>query len=218
MKRTYCLLLTAVLALSILAVLPAFAQTYTVNGADDVTWRGTTRYNNTNVFGLFTRNDGNSDRAYVEFALPNVPAGFELVNANLLLYNYWGTPHGKTVNQNVRVRGTTMNFSETGNAPSGTSHESWTIAVNSFHVDSTPRLYTLDITSFFNQYKGNTVTMSIRALSGTGDGPIFTDKEGTNGSGSARPRVQYTIAPIPEPTSMLALALGLGALVARRRK
>lgn len=218
MKRTYCLLLAIALALAILAVLPAFAETYTINGADDVTWRGSTAYNNTSVFGLFTKGDGTSDRAYVEFALPNVPVGYELVGANLLLYNYWGTPQGKTVSCDVRIRGTEMNFSETGGAPSGTAHEDWTIAVNSFHVDSTPKLYTLDITSFFDQYKGKTVTMSIRALATTGDGPIFTDKEGTNGSGSERPRVQYTINPIPEPTSMLALALGLGALVARRRK
>jgi hypothetical protein len=202
----------------------ASAQTFTINGDDDASWRGNTRYNSSGTyFGLFTKGGGTSDRAYVEFSLPTVPIGYELVSADLLLYNYWGTPQGKTVNYDIRIRGTEMDFDENNNtAPSGTAHENWDIAVNSFHVDSTPRLYTLDITSFFDQYQGKTVTFSIRALSGSGDGPFFVDKEGTNGQSTAnRPRIKYTIAeipPVPEPTSMLALALGFGALVARRRK
>lgn len=184
---------------------------------DDVTYRGGTRYNNTSVYGLFTKGDGSNDRAYVEFPLDTMPA----TSATLKLYNYWGTPQGKTVVATVRIRGISENetgyvaWTDTaGPAPSGTAHESWTIVADTFAVDSTPKWYTFDITSFYNANLGEKVTMSIRCVTNqTGtDGPIFDDKENRGGSGNP-PQIEW----VPEPASMALLALGSLLLVRRRR-
>ena len=176
---------------------------------DDANWRGTTRYNNytngtTTWFGLFTKGNGTSDRAYAEFLADTTTA----TSASLKLWNFWGAPQGKTVNFNVRIRGIGedeagyVQWTDTaGPAPSGTAHESWTLVG-----------YTFDITSLYNANLGKRITFSIRAISGTGDGPIFEDKENTGGSGNA-PQIVW----VPEPASLLMLLGASGLLFARRR-
>lgn len=184
---------------------------------DDVTYRSSNRYNNTNVFGLFTKGGGTTDRAYVEFLLDATP----VTSATLKLYNYWGAPQGKTVNCDVRIRAISENeagyvqWTDTaGPAPSGTSHESWTIVADLFNVNSTPAWYNFDITSLYNANLGKRVTFSIRAVTtyGTADGPIFEDKENTGLSGNP-PQIDW----VPEPAGLMLLGVG-SLLLARRRR
>lgn len=66
---------------------------------DDVTYRGSSRYNNTSVYGLFTKGNGTSDRAYVEF----VAGGETATSASLKLYNYWSNASAP-INFDVRIR------------------------------------------------------------------------------------------------------------------
>lgn len=181
---------------------------------DDVTYRNATRYNGASGLGLFTKGNGTSDRGYVEFVADTTAA----TSATLKLYNFWGTPQGKTVNFDIRVRGIGENeagyvqWTDTaGPAPSGTSHESWTL-VGDFHVDSTPAWYTLDITSLYNANLGQRMTFSIRAVTGTGDGPIFEDKENTGTTGNA-PHIEW----VPEPASLLLFSFALPLLKRRAR-
>lgn len=185
---------------------------------DDVSYRGGTRYNHTSVFGMFTKGNGASDRGYVEF-----PLGSESVSSAVLkLYNYWGTPQGKTVNATVRIRGISEDetgyvaWSDTaGPAPSGTAHEEWTILADSFAVDSTPQWYTFDITSFYNANLGQKMTISIRCLTNpNGDGPIFEDKENTGLTGNA-PQIEWQA--VPEPACLALFAAGALMMVRRRR-
>ncbi len=195
-------------------VLASSGWASTILPTDDVTYRGSSRYNNTSVYGLFTKGDGNSDRAYLQFSADTTSA----TSATLNLYNYWGTPQGKTVNFDIRVRGIGENeagyvsWTELATpAPSGTSHESWAIQ-GDWHVDSTPAWYAVDVTALYNANLGNKLTFSVRALSGTGDGPIFEDKEGRGGTANA-PYIEW----VPEPASLALLALG-SLLVVRRRR
>ncbi len=184
---------------------------------DDATWRGTSRYNATSVFGLFTKGDGTSDRAYLEFPLDTTTA----TSATLKLYNYW-TSSQHPVDVNVRIRGISDSEAgyqawteEAGPAPSGQAHESWTIVVNSFHVGNTAQWYTFDITSFYNANLGDKVTLSVRSLQECtpgADGPIFEDKEGTGGTAYA-PCIEW----VPEPASLLLMA-GAGVFLVRRRR
>ncbi|HOA74596.1 MAG TPA: DNRLRE domain-containing protein [Phycisphaerae bacterium] len=200
---------------SVVAACTSMSVAATILPEDDVTYRGATRYNNTNVFGMFTKGDGAADRGYIEFALGSEAAS----SAVLKLYNYWGAPHGKTVNATVRLRAISedepgyVTWTDTaGPAPSGTAHEDWTILVDSFAVDSTPQWYTFDITSFYNANLGEKVTISIRCLTNpAGDGPIFEDKENTGGTGMA-PHIEW----VPEPASLALLVMG-SLMLARRR-
>ena len=57
----------------------------TILPEDDVTYRGTAIKT---TMSLFTKGNGTSDRAYVEFPLGSESA----TSAVLKLYNYWGHP------------------------------------------------------------------------------------------------------------------------------
>jgi len=81
--------------------------------------------------------------------------------------------------------------------------------------DSDIGWFSKDITSFYNNNLGKTVTISISSLTQTNyAGPVFEDREGTAGS-TNYPYIDFT--EVPEPCSLLALAAGFVGMVLRRR-
>lgn len=187
--------------------LPASALTITAN--DDVTTRGTsgTNYNNTSVFGLLVK--GTVDFGWIEFTFGDV----EAMDASLELYNYWAD----TGALDVRVRAAAFEFDETlltgANKPDTTA---WQIVVDPFAVTDAGN-FSLDVTGFYNAHLGDIVTFKLEGLAGgSGDGPIFVDREGTNGQDPALgPRLD--VAPIPEPSCLLLMSFGAALLAMQRR-
>ena len=188
--------------------LPAGADLLAPN--DDVTTRAgrSSNYNSSGVLGLLVK--GTGDFGWIEFTLGSVAAQ----QANLLLQNYWDA----TGAIDVRLRGNEFDFSETAlNDTNKPDTSAWPILIDSFAVtDAGP--FSLDVTSFYNANLGRTVSFKLEGLAGgTGDGPIFVDREGTNGQDPALgPRLQLAL--IPEPHGLLLLGIGLlGLRLVRRR-
>ena len=175
-KLSFYACATAVVALS----LPVFGLTIT--SENDVTFLGAGRYNNADPMGLFAK--GGSYRAYIAFDLGYTPA----TSAILHLYNGWSKPSA-AVNRDVQITGAPGGFNEdTVTETQITAIEAGgvlTTPQSLFHVDNSPQWYTLDITEFYNNHLGQTVTLAIRVVAGNGDGPIFVDHEGTTPPGSA---------------------------------
>ncbi len=158
------------------AVLPVTsAQNLVPN--DDVTVRpGRGNLNASSPLGLLVKADGSA--SFVEFTFGAAPA----VVATLRLYNFWSNA-GVPVNYNVRIRGGVFAFDEQVLTHATQPDDSaWTIVASSFHVGNEPATYEFDITGFHNDHLGETVTFSLRSVSGSGDGPIFEDREGTGGT------------------------------------
>jgi hypothetical protein len=156
------------------------AQTRIPN--DDVTTRGSiaTNYDEADLgggvyFGLLAK--GSVDFGWLEFTFGAAPTD----SATLNLYNYW-TNASSPVDWDIVVRGEAFNFDEaalTGaNKPNASG---WSHAAGPFHVDNTQQTYGIDITAFYNAHLNETMTLRLEATSGSGDGPIFVDREGTGG-------------------------------------
>lgn len=111
---------------------------------------------------------------YIEFTLGST----EAAEAILSLYNYWTY---QDPNQDVEIRGGVWAFDETLLTWEGVPETgSWPVVAGPFNVSGPARWYTLDITDFYNAYLGETVSFHLYATSGTGDGPVFVDREGTD--------------------------------------
>ncbi len=180
----------------------AGAATHSPN--DDVTTRSNaTNYDEYDLgggayAGLLVKLGGS--HSWLEFTLGDNTAG----SAVLHVYNYWTQ---NDVNYEVRLKGAQYGFNETtltgSNAPDTSA---WTTVINSFHVDAAAKWYTLDVTGFYNAHLGQTVTFKLEAVSGSGDGPIFADREGTGGH-TQYPYLEFTagnLAPeigevVPDP-------------------
>ncbi len=176
---------------------------------DDVTTRSNaTNYDEYDLgggayAGLLVKTGGS--HSWLEVTLGSSAAG----NAALCLYNYWTQ---NDVNYEVRLKGAQCGFNETtltgSNAPDTSV---WTTVINSFHVDAVAKWYTLDVTDFYNAHLGQTVTFKVEAVSGSGDGPIFADGEGTGGH-TQYPYLEFTagnVAPMigevaPDPDTAYA--------------
>jgi len=202
---------SAVLLMIAFAVgmVPGLGHAEQISPNDDVTTRAnSTNYDEYNFgggayAGLLVKTGGSD--SWVEVTL----GATEADTATLYVYNYW-TQNG--VNYDVRLRGAQYGFNETtltGNNAPDTS--GWSVVVSSFHVDTTAKWHALDVTSFYNAHLGQTVTFKLEAVSGSGDGPIFVDREGTGGY-SQHPYVEWTEAgdsPViqevsPDPDSVAA--------------
>jgi hypothetical protein len=158
------------------AVLPlASAQTVVPN--DDVTVRpGRGNLDASSPLGLLVKADGSA--SLVEFTFGAVPA----VTATLRVYNFWSNA-GSPVNYNVRIRGGVYAFDEQVLTHATQPDDSaWAVIADSFHVGNEPAAYEFDIADFHNDHLGETVTFTLRTVSGSGDGPIFEDREGTGGT------------------------------------
>ncbi len=161
---------------------------------DDVTTRSDSTNYDEHDFGggayagLLVKSDGSY--GWLEFSLGST----EAEAATLYVYNYW-TQNG--VNYDVRVRAAQHDFDETaltgGNDPDTSG---WTAVVDSVHVDTTAQWYALDITDFYNTHLGQTVTFKLETISGSGDGPIFVDREGTGGY-SEHPYIEWARGNVP---------------------
>ncbi len=120
-----------------------------------------------------------------------------VASAMLYVYNTWVN----TGTQNIELRASVYNFSEGSltwsNQPSG---DSWT-SLGTWSTTSGAKWYSLDITSIYNSNLGQTVTIRLKATSGSGDGPIFEDNENFKGSGN-RPYIEYAIAGDTQPPSV----------------
>ncbi len=74
--------------------------------------------------------------------------------------------------------GTEYEFDET--IFTGTDVSAWTVVGSIPDVRSDNQYHNLDITSFYNNNLGKTVTLQIsRDVQPAGNGPVFGDKEGT---------------------------------------
>ena len=201
-------------AMFVACAVPALgARIDTVN---DVSDKAGSVKNAINPFGLFARYS--NERAYVEFSLDSTPA----TSATLNLYNGWFKATSP-VNRTIQIDGGTGGFNEdavssaqlialaAGFVP--------TTPQSQFPVNNTPQWYALDITDFYNANLGQTITLRIMVVGGTGDGPIFVDHEGTAQTGAfpGGPGYEPHIAWVPEPASLMLLAAGSLLLTRRRR-
>lgn len=152
------------------------ASAVTLSPNDDVTVRpGRGNLDESGPLGLLVKADGSA--SFVEFAFGETPVS----RATLHLHNYWSND-AVPVDYDVRVRGGAFDFDErTLTHATQPDDSSWTVVINSFHVDNQPRSYALDVTGVYNENLGETVTFSLRSVRGSGDGPIFDDREGTDG-------------------------------------
>ncbi len=112
--------------------------------------------------------------SFIEFTL----GGSRADEVTLNLYNFWTD---NAPNQNIQVRAAEYDFDEavlTWDTAPDTS--GWPVVAGPFNVSGPAQWYTLDITDFYNSHLGATVTFYLEAVSGSGDGPIFVDREGTD--------------------------------------
>ena len=155
-----------VLCLIVTVSSSAFGDTITAN--DDCTTRGSTNYNANYPFGLFVKNS--DDVGWVEFTIGTGAVS----DATLDIYQAWASVPGSWT---ILIKGYVYNFTES--TFTGTSTASWTTVGTIPNVSSVTS-YSLDITDFYNNNLGNTVTFWLsRSTQPAGDGPIFEDKEGT---------------------------------------
>lgn len=129
---------------------------------------------------------------WVEFTFGTV----SVTQATLHMYNMWAA----TGNHNVEIRGGSYNFNETtltwSNQPDAAS---WTV-LGTWNATAGAKWFTQDITSFYNSKLGQTVTFRLHSPSGTGDGPIFEDRENTKATGN-RPYVSFVTCIPPTITT-----------------
>lgn len=160
------------IALALVIALPVLGTTIYPN--DDCMTRGSTNYNATSVFGLLVK--GASDLSWVEFDL----ADFAATEATLSIYQAWSPVHNAW---EIVVKGAEFEFDET--TFTGTNASSWT-RIGTIPGVQDKATYSLDITDFYNDHLGKTVTFQFGCeVQPNGDGPIFEDREGTlTGDGS----------------------------------
>jgi len=160
----------------LLCVAPLGVRAEILRPNDDVSVRpGRGNLDEADPLGLLVKAGGSA--SFIEFTFGTTP----VAKATLHLHNFWTNPRAP-VNYDIRIKGGVYDFDETALTAANQPDDSgWEVVVESFHVDNQERSYFLDITAFYNAHLGQTVTFSLRSVGGSGDGPIFDDREGTGG-------------------------------------
>jgi len=207
------------------STVPALSASPIIASGDTYVQRSTPTQNfNGSVNEIFVkRGNGNppnpTRRGYVEFPLDSALVSV----ATLHMYNFLDGGVDQTV---VEVRGAQYSFNETtltySTEPDNTDPGTWTLYATWGTVGQNGLAvgwYTADVTSLYNASLGQTVTFRLWCVSRATDqnGNKFRDNRAANGD--LRPYIDYT--PVPEPSSLLALATGLfglaGVAIRKRR-
>jgi hypothetical protein len=192
------------------------------------------------AFGLGAANGTSSGarRSFIEFTF-----GTEAVSSAIFkVYNYWGPNMGgggnNTVSGSLRLRITSVGSPVQITEPAGgglVTDGSWlvpsdssgwstisTITINPGGTGDPVGWYSFDITSFYNARLGQTTCLLLRGSFTGYDFPLLEDREGTaylNGSqntlANSGPQIEITV--VPEPSSLVLLAMG-GLVVWLRRR
>jgi len=137
---------------------------------DCATRDGVNRNHYNNELGLLVKGAG--DFSWIEFALGSIP----VTQATLVIYQHDG---GLTASWDITVRGAEYSFDET--TFTGTDVSSWTVIGIIPNVWVFGQTCYLDITDFYNDNLGKTVTLQLKCdnIPDLSNGPVFEDHEGT---------------------------------------
>ena len=123
--------------------------------------------NNDDDYGLFIKYI--NFISYIEFTFNTTPV-------NQATLNLWLVEGAENLYE-VTVSGTEYDFDET--TFTGTGTPGWTVA-GTFSVQTAPKYVTVDITNFYNNNLGKTMTLQVRSdYYPGGTGMFFADHEGT---------------------------------------
>jgi len=242
MKKSFFLLLGV--AAVVFTPAPSFADVILPNddvfcetstdGLTTTTYDGynTGALNGQVIFGLAAANGVSTGRrrSYIEFTLGSDP----VTSATFKIYNYWGANMGgqgnAAPNGSLRLRATPAGTPFTITEPASAMVTDWVPPTDSVFNSTITTIQvttvgwqTIDVTSWYNARLGQTTTLALRGVQVSGyDFPIYEDREGSayanhadNTILSGGPLLEIVV--VPEPSSVVLLAVGSLFLWLRRR-
>lgn len=184
--------LIALLFLGIIALSFSSAHAGAIYANDDTyTYVGSSGSNYDDQ-GLIVKVSPTTRYGWIEFTIGTTA----VPQATLKMYNR----DPNTSDQNIELRATEYNFNEStltwSNQPNA---DGWTL-LGYWHVTSPTSWWTMNITTFYNNNLGKTITIRLKSVSGSGDSAHFEDREGSRGTGN-RPFIEYPDCVPPSVTS-----------------
>jgi hypothetical protein len=205
--RTVGVLCAAVAVIAI-CTRPVPASPFDIFANDDTFVRVNNSSNWDNQ-GLFTKENTERD-LYLEFTLGSEPVTL----AKLRLYQVQPTCDG----QLIKWKGSEWSFNEsTLTWYNQADASAWTVLPTFTTLVNTVQWYDVDVTSFYNDHLGKTVSFFAWARYQTTDqyGNVFEDREGSKGT-TFYPRISGDT--VPEPAGWLMLGIGLSGLAGATRR